>query len=57
MGKHIAKSSSLTDQLKILIEEFSSGMEDDASLLDMHETAQQKLVFITNLERTHESMV
>ena len=39
------------NQLKISIEEFSWGMEDDTLMLDTQETAQQKLVYITNLEK------
>ena len=34
-----------------MIKEFSSGTEDDASMLTTQETAQQKLVYITNLEK------
>ena len=39
------------NQLKISIQVFSWGMEDDALMLDTQETAQQKLVYITNLEK------
>ena len=39
------------NQLKILIKELSWGMEDDASMLNTQETAPQKLVYITNLEK------
>ena len=38
-------------QLKILIKEFSWGMEDNTSTLATQETARQKLVYITNLEK------
>ena len=34
-----------------MIEEFSWGMEDDTSTLNTQETAQQHLVYITNLEK------
>ena len=39
------------NQLKISIQEFSWGMEDNALMLDTQETAEQKLVYITNLEK------
>ena len=36
---------------KLSIEDFSWGMEDGTSTLDTQETAQQQLVYITNLEK------
>ena len=39
------------NQLKISIEEFSWGVEDNVSKLNTQETGQQKLVYITNLEK------
>ena len=36
--------------LKISIKEFSWGMEDDTPMLNTQKTAQEELVYITNLE-------
>ena len=38
------------NRLKSSIKEFRSGTEDDTSMLNTQETAQQELVYITNLE-------
>ena len=40
-----------SNQLKISIEEFSSGTKDDLSTLATQETSQKKLVYITNLKK------
>ena len=37
-------------RLKISIEEFSWEREDDGSILEMEESEQQEIVYITNLE-------
>ena len=39
------------NQLELMIKESSLGMKDDASMLTSKETAQQKLVYITNLRK------
>ena len=48
--EHVNCTQHTGNQLKILIEEFSWGTEDDTLMLDTQETAQQQLVYITNLE-------
>ena len=48
--EHVNSTLHAGNRQKILIEEFCWGMEDDASMLDMQEMAQQQLVYITNLE-------
>ena len=49
--EHVDSTLHTGNQLKLLIKEFSWGMEDDASTLNTQETAQQQLVYITNLEK------
>ena len=51
LEEHANHTLHIGNQLKISIKEFSSGMEDDASMLTTQETAQQKLMYITNLEK------
>ena len=48
--EHANSTLHTSNQLKLLIEEFSWGTEDNTSMLDTEETAQQKLVYITKLE-------
>ena len=48
--EHVNSTLHTDNQLKIFIKEFSWGMEDNASMLNTKETAQQELVYITNLE-------
>ena len=48
--EHVDFTLHTGNQLKISIEEFSWGTEDDRSMLNKQETAQQQLVYITNLE-------
>ena len=49
--EHADSTLHTDNQLKILIKEFSWGTEDDMSMLNTQETAQQQLVYITNLEK------
>ena len=48
--EHVDSTLHTGNQLKISIEEFSWGTEDDTSTLDSQETAQCELVYITNLK-------
>ena len=48
--EHVYSTLHTGNQLKFSIKAFSWGMEDD-SALDTQETAQQKLVYITSLEK------
>ena len=48
--EHVNSTLHTGNQLKISIKQFSWGTEDDVSLLDTQETAQQELVYITNLK-------
>ena len=48
--EHVEPTLNIGNRLKILIEEFSWEREDDGSTLDMQETEQQELVYITNLK-------
>ena len=47
--EHASSILLIGNQLKLSIKEFSWGTEDNVSMLNTHETAQQKLVYITNL--------
>ena len=49
--EHVDSTLHTGNQLKISSKEFSWGMEDDALMLDTQETAQQQVVYITNLEK------
>ena len=49
--KHANHTLHKGNRLKISIEEYSSGMEDDVLTLTTQETCQQKLVYIINLEK------
>ena len=48
--EHAGSTLHTGNSLKLSIEEFCWGMEDDKLTLDTQETAQQELVYITNLE-------
>ena len=48
--EHVNSTLHIGNQLKISIEEFCWGTEDDASTLDTQQMAQWQLVYITNLE-------
>ena len=48
--EHVEPTLNIGNQLKISIEDFSWEREDDGSTLDMQETEQQELVYITNLK-------
>ena len=48
--EHVESTLNIGNRLKISIEEFSWKREDDRSTLDMQETEQQQLVYITNLK-------
>ena len=48
--EHVNSTLHMGNQLKISIEEFCWGTEDDGSMLNTQETVQQQLVYITNLE-------
>ena len=48
--EHVEPTLNIGNQLKFLIEEFCWEREDDGSTLDMQETEQQELVYITNLK-------
>ena len=48
--EHVEPTLNTGNRLKISIEEFSWEKEDDASTLEMEETEQQEIVYITNLE-------
>ena len=48
--EHVAPALNTGNQLKISIKEFSWETEDDGSTLDIQETEQQELVYITNLK-------
>ena len=48
--EHVEPTLNMGNQLKILIEDFSWEREDDGSTLDMQESEQQQLVYITNLK-------
>ena len=49
--EHVNRTLHMGNQLKISIEEFSWGSEDNVSTLNTQEIAQQQLVYITNLEK------
>ena len=49
--EHASSTLHIGNQLKISIKEFSWGTEDNVSMLNTQETAQQKLVYITNLAK------
>ena len=46
--EHANSTLHMSNQLRILIKDFSWGMEDDASILDTQEKAQHKLVLWMN---------
>ena len=48
--EHVEPTLNTGNRLKISIEEFSWEKEDDRSTLEMEETEQQEIVYITNLE-------
>ena len=48
--EHVECTLHTGNQLKILNEEFCLGMEEDTLTVATQEPAQQKLVYITNLE-------
>ena len=48
--EHVNSTLHMGNCLKISIEEFSWGTEDNGSTLITQESAQQQLVYITNLE-------
>ena len=48
--EHVEPTLNTGNRLKIWIEEFSWEKEDNASTLEMEETKQQEIVYITNLE-------
>ena len=48
--EHVKPTLNTGNRLKISIKEFSWEKEDDASTLEMEETKQQEIVYITNLE-------
>ena len=48
--EHVEPTLNIGNQLKISVEEFSWEREDNGSTLDMQETEQQELVYMTNLK-------
>ena len=48
--EHVEPTLNISNQLKVSIEEFSWEREDDGCTLDLVETEQQQLVYITNLK-------
>ena len=48
--EHVEPTLNTGNRLKISIEEFCWEKEDDRSTLEMEETEQQEIVYITNLE-------
>ena len=48
--EHVEPTPNMGNRLKLLTEEFSWGREDNGSTLDMEESEQQQLVYITNLK-------
>ena len=48
--EHVDSTLHTGNPLKISMKEFSWGMEDDTSILNTQDTAQQQIVYITNLE-------
>ena len=52
--EHVDCTLSTGNQIKILIEEFSLGREDDAWILATQENSQKKLMYIANLKKLTE---
>ena len=48
--EHVNSTLHTGNELNISIKQFSWGTEDDTSMLEKQETAQQELVYITNLK-------